>query len=198
MAKRGFDVLASGLGLALLWPVFLVVWLLIKLDDGGALFFRQTRVGWRGRPFEIVKFRTMRAGADRAGPEITAAGDARITGAGRWLRRTKLDELPQLWNVLRGDMSFVGPRPEVPKYVARYTSEQRRVLDLRPGITDEASLEFREEETLLASADDPERVYVEHCVPRKIALNLAYAAHASVWRDFGVILRTIRVIWLRR
>ena len=198
MPKRVFDVFVSVLALILFWPLLLAATLLIKLDDRGAIIYRQVRVGRFGREFMIVKFRTMRERSDVAGPSITAAGDPRITRVGRWLRKTKLDELPQLWNVLLGEMSFVGPRPEVPKYVALYTAEQRRVLDLPPGITDEASVEFKDEESLLASASDPEKYYVEYCIPRKIALNLAYAEKATVFQDVKVMLRTIRSIWFRR
>lgn len=198
MTKRIFDVVFSVVGLMLLWPVFLLVALLVKLDDRGTVFYRQVRVGRWGREFRIVKFRTMREGADKAGPSITAARDVRITRVGHWLRKAKLDELPQLWNVLRADMSFVGPRPEVPKYVALYTPEQRKVLELIPGITDEASLEFRDEEELLAAAAAPGRYYVEYCIPRKIMLNLAYARRAGLLRDMGVILRTVCSVWLRR
>jgi lipopolysaccharide/colanic/teichoic acid biosynthesis glycosyltransferase len=197
VAKRTFDLFISLVGLALVGPVFLVVWLLVKLDDGGPVFYRQERVGRLGRLFRIIKFRTMSVGAETAGPSITATGDRRITRIGRLLRKTKIDELPQLWNVLRGEMSFVGPRPEVPKYVMLYTPEQREVLALRPGITDEASVEFRNEEELLAAAADPESFYVTQCLPRKIALNLAYARRANVFRDLFVILRTVRLVWLR-
>jgi Sugar transferases involved in lipopolysaccharide synthesis len=197
-AKRLFDVSFSLAGLIVFSPLMLFVALLIKLDDGGACFYRQVRVGRLGREFKILKFRTMCDGADRAGPSITAAGDARITRVGRWLRKAKLDELPQLWNVLRGEMSFVGPRPEVPKFVALYTSEQRRVLNLIPGITDEASLEFRDEEEMLAAVPEPARYYVEYCIPRKVAVNLAYAKNASVLKDVFVIIRTMILVWLRR
>ena len=198
MAKRTFDLFFSLFGLALLWPLFLLVSLLIKLSDRGPVFFRQIRIGRFSREFRIVKFRTMRDGADKAGPSITASSDSRITPIGRWLRKTKLDELPQLWNVLRGDMSFVGPRPEVPKYVALYTEDQKKVLDLSPGITDEASLEFRNEEELLAAAVDREKYYIEFCIPRKIELNMSYAGKANVYRDVLVILRTISSMWLHR
>jgi lipopolysaccharide/colanic/teichoic acid biosynthesis glycosyltransferase len=198
MAKRGFDIVFSLAGLVLLLPVLLAVALMVKLDDRGPVFFRQIRVGRYGRTFRIAKFRTMGVGADRKGPGITAAGDRRVTRTGRVLRRTKLDELPQLWNVLCGEMSFVGPRPEIPGYVALYTPEQRSVLDLRPGITDEATIAFRDEEALLAAAADPEKYYLEHCLPRKISLNLAYARRAGVLGDVGVILRTIGAVWMRR
>lgn len=197
MTKRAFDIVISLVALILLWPLLLAAALLIKLDDRGAIIYRQVRVGRFGSEFRIVKFRTMRERSDVAGPSITAACDPRITRVGRWLRKTKLDELPQLWNVLRGEMSFVGPRPEVPKYVALYTAEQKRVLDLAPGITDEASVEFKDEESLLASASDPEKYYVEYCIPRKIALNLAYAKKATVFQDAKVIIRTINSVWFR-
>ena len=198
MVKRTFDILLASLGLLLLSPFFALAWLAIKLDDGNAVLFRQVRIGKGGETFVILKFRSMRPEGCRTGSYVTARGDPRITNVGIWLRRCKLDELPQLWNVLRGDMSFVGPRPEVPRYVAFYTEEQRQVLKLRPGITDEASIEFRDEEALLATAQDPERFYVEQCIPRKIALNLEYARRASLWADIGVILRTVGLVWFRR
>ena len=197
MVKRAFDLTFALLGSALLAPISLIIWLAVKLDDGGPVFYRQTRVGWRGQPFEIIKFRTMRTGADRIGPGITASGDPRITRVGRWLRKAKLDELPQLWNVLRGTMSLVGPRPELPQYVAHYSPEQRRVLELRPGITDEASIQFRDEEALLAAAANPEEFYLEYCLPRKIELNLAHAEQAGLLGDLRVLFRTIGAVWLR-
>jgi lipopolysaccharide/colanic/teichoic acid biosynthesis glycosyltransferase len=184
--------------MAVLWPVLFMVAFLIKIDDGGPIFFLQERIGRHGGPFRIIKFRTMNVGAEKAGPSITASGDHRITRIGRLLRKAKIDELPQLWNVLCGEMSFVGPRPEVKKYVAMYTVEQREVLALKPGITDEASVAFREEEALLAVAVDREAYYVQYCLPRKIAINLAYARQANVVRDLGVIFRTICAVWLRR
>jgi lipopolysaccharide/colanic/teichoic acid biosynthesis glycosyltransferase len=198
MTKRTLDLFLALLGLLLLWPVLILVWLAIRADDGGPLFFRQSRIGWKGRPFQILKFRTMRTTHDSAQPSITATGDPRVTPAGLWLRRTKIDELPQLWNVLKGEMSFVGPRPEVPQYVALYTEAQQAVLLLHPGITDEASIEFRDEEKLLATAQNRERFYIEHCMPQKIALNLAYAKRATVLRDLGVIIRTFCSVWIQR
>ncbi len=132
--------------------------------------------------------------AERLGPGVTRDGDPRITGIGRLLRKTKLDELPQLWNVLLGDMSFVGPRPELPRYVEKYTAEQKRVLALKPGITDVATLEFRNEEELLCTAAETEKFYLEYCVPRKIELNLAYAGKASVWEDIKIIFRTLLLL----
>ena len=192
MGKRIFDLILATAGLLLTWPLLVFSFVAIKLDDGGPWLFRQIRIGRAGRPFQILKIRTMRPHA--AGPSVTARGDPRVTRVGHWLRQTKLDELPQLWNVLVGEMSMVGPRPEVPRYVEMYSPSQREVLRLRPGITDEASIEFRDEEKLLADAPEPEAFYIEHCIPRKIAINLAYARKASVARDIGVILRTLMAL----
>jgi lipopolysaccharide/colanic/teichoic acid biosynthesis glycosyltransferase len=164
---------------------------LIKVADRGPVFFRQERVGQHGEVFRIWKFRTMVVNAERMGLSITARGDPRVTRLGKLLRKWKLDELPQFWNVLQGEMSLVGPRPEVPRYIGKYTEAQRRVLSLKPGITDIATLEFREEESLLSSSPDPERLYIDYCIPRKIELNLAYAAQASLWKDTLVILWTL-------
>jgi lipopolysaccharide/colanic/teichoic acid biosynthesis glycosyltransferase len=161
------------------------------------VFFRQERIGEGGRPFRIWKFRSMRAMSAHDGRLITVAGDPRITPIGRRLRAGKLDELPQLLNVLAGEMTLVGPRPEVGRYVALYTPAQAQVLALRPGITDPASLAFIDEERRLAGAAEPERAYVEAIMPQKIALNLAYAAHASIWSDALVIARTVMRVLLR-
>lgn len=190
-AKRLVDVLLSVGALAALAPVLAVAALAIKLDDGGPVFFRQERVGQQGRPFRIWKFRSMRAGPRDGARLVTVAGDPRITRSGRWLRRSKLDEVPQLLNVLAGEMTLVGPRPEVGRYVARYTGAQAQVLALRPGITDPASIAFIDEEERLAAAADPERTYVETIMPAKIAINLAYAERANLWRDAMVIARTV-------
>ena len=189
--KRAFDILFSALGLLLLIPFLLLLAILVKFSDGGPVFFRQKRVGQWGGPFTIMKFRTMVINAEKMGLSVTKDGDPRITKIGRFMRRTKLDELPQLWNVLRGDMSFVGPRPEMPRYVEKYTLEQRHVLELKPGITDLATIKFRNEEDLLRTAPDTERFYVEFCMPRKIELNLAYARRACLWEDTKIILRTL-------
>ena len=191
-AKRTLDLVAAGAGLVLLAPLLAVVAVLVKTEDGGPVFFRQERVGYRSRPFRIWKFRTMVPDAGAQGLPLTVGGDSRVTRIGAWLRRLKLDELPQLFNVLAGDMSLVGPRPEVPCYVASYSAEQRRVLDLVPGLTDEASIRYVAESALLAATLDPEHVYVSEIVPDKIRLNLAYAAHATVWTDVWVILATLR------
>lgn len=197
MTKRFMDLGMAVLGLALALPVAAVVAVAIKISDAGPVFFRQERVGRWGRPFRIWKFRTMRANADKMGPSVTCTGDLRVTPIGRFLRKWKLDELPQLLNVLAGDMSFVGPRPEVPRYVALYTPAQREVLSLRPGITDLATIEFRHEEDLLAKASDPEHFYRTVCIPKKVELNLRYAKHASVSADIRIIIRTIGAIFHR-
>lgn len=194
--KRVFDVLLSALGLALLGPLFLAIAFLIKLEDGGSSFFRQERVGFRGQLFRIWKFRTMVADAASSDRPLTIGEDPRVTRVGRWLRRLKLDELPQLINVLRGEMSLVGPRPELPCYVARYSAAERRVLDLVPGITCEASIRYRNESAVLAQADDPERAFVEAIMPEKIQLNLAYGGRATLWTDFVLIMRTLRALYL--
>jgi lipopolysaccharide/colanic/teichoic acid biosynthesis glycosyltransferase len=191
LEKRLFDIVASAIGLLVLWPVFLVIAVLIKLEDGGPVFYRQERIGYKGRPFKIWKFRTMVVNADKLGKPLTVGRDPRITRVGYWLRKFKLDELPQLLNVLLGEMSLVGPRPEVPQYVALYAPEQRKVLDLVPGITDPASIKFANEAELLAEASDPEKFYIEHIMPAKIRLNMEYASHATLWSDILVILKTL-------
>ncbi|MBW6394564.1 sugar transferase [Thermus sp. SYSU G05001] len=192
-SKRVFDLCLAIPGLLLLAPLFLLIALLIKLDDGGPVFFRQERVGYRGRRFRIWKFRTMRVDAEQQG-SLTVGDDPRITRAGRWLRKFKLDELPQLINVILGEMSLVGPRPEVPKYVALYGEAELPVLDLVPGITDPASIAFRNESEMLGRAPDPETMYVESIMREKIRINLEYAGKATVWTDFLVILRTLQVL----
>ncbi|OWQ87495.1 sugar transferase [Roseateles aquatilis] len=192
MAKRLFDIVCAGLGLLLLSPLLLVVAAWIKLDSAGPVMFRQERVGRFGKPFRIHKFRTMRVDAPALGPQITVGADARITRSGQWLRATKIDELPQLWDVLRGAMSLVGPRPEVPRYVAMYPAELREVvLSVRPGITDPASLSFRDESELLARAEDPEREYVEVVMPMKLRLAADYVRNASLAGDVRLILATL-------
>jgi lipopolysaccharide/colanic/teichoic acid biosynthesis glycosyltransferase len=191
-AKRAFDLCGAAVGLVVLLPLFAAIALAITVSDGGPVFFRQVRVGRNGRPFKMLKFRTMVPDAERLGGLLTVGGDPRVTPMGAWLRRHKLDELPQLLNVLVGDMSLVGPRPEVPKYVALYTPAQRRVLDLTPGITDPGSLAYVNESELLANSAEPERTYVLHVMPDKLRRNLEYAAVASVWTDLGVILSTVR------
>jgi lipopolysaccharide/colanic/teichoic acid biosynthesis glycosyltransferase len=191
MAKRAFDLFWSVLGLVVLSPLLLLVAILVKLEDGGPVFFRQVRIGRGGHPFRIWKFRTMVVDAERQGRAITVGQDRRITRIGRYLRSTKLDEFPQLLNVLAGEMSLVGPRPEVPRYVDHYTEAQRAILGLRPGITDLASIKYRNESDLLGQAEDPEATYVQVVLPDKIRINLAYAEGAGVGSDFLVILATL-------
>jgi len=189
--KRIFDVVASGLGLMALAPLFGLAALLIKLRDRGPVFYRQTRIGRAGRPFRIWKFRTMVPDADRSGVLITVGRDSRITPIGRWLRKFKIDELPQLINVFVGEMSFVGPRPEVEKYVSLYTEEQRRVLAYVPGITDPASLKYYNESELLEQSEDSDRMYVEEIMPDKTAINLEYAQRSTVWSDLRLVVGTV-------
>jgi lipopolysaccharide/colanic/teichoic acid biosynthesis glycosyltransferase len=196
MAKRCYDLFFSALGLLLLSPVLLGLAVLVRLCDSAPVFYRQKRVGQHGRPFEIWKFRTMLPGADRLGPAITKTGDSRVTRLGRFLRAAKLDELPQLWNVFLGDMSLVGPRPEVPRYVALYTAEQRQILAYKPGITDLATLRFRNEELLLRQAQNIERFYRKVCIPRKLAMNFEYLRQSTVLTDTGIILRTLFPSWV--
>ena len=194
-AKRGLDIVLSLTVLPVVVPVLALAALWIKLDSPGPVLYRQERVGRHGRLFRIHKLRTMRVHDDR-GPQLTQAGDARITRAGRWLRRRRVDELPQLWDVLKGDMSLVGPRPEVPRYMACYPEEaRRRILSVRPGITERAALELRDEDRLLANAADPERVYIEQILPLKQRYALDYVAHHSLWSDLRTLWATLGVLW---
>ena len=194
IAKRVMDIAISAAALCVLWPVFLLIALAIVIDDPGPVFYRQVRVGRGGRPFRIFKFRTMVVDADKKGLSITVGRDSRITRVGAFLRKTKLDELAQLLNVLCGQMSFVGPRPEVPRYVELYTPYQRQVLLVRPGITDYASIAYRNENDLLAGADDPERMYIETIMPDKIELNMKYLREISPLTDVRLILRTVLAV----
>jgi lipopolysaccharide/colanic/teichoic acid biosynthesis glycosyltransferase len=187
--KRAFDFAAALAGLALLAPFLAVVAVAIAVLDPGPVFFRQTRVGLGFRRFRLFKFRTMRAGG--GGPEITTGGDSRVTPVGRLLRRTKLDELPQLLNVLAGDMSLVGPRPEVPKYVELFRADYEAVLSTRPGITDYAAIEYRDEESVLAAFPDPEKGYVEKVLPAKIALYRRYLERMSLGADLEILIKTL-------
>ena len=197
MLKRTLDFTAAALGLLLLSPLLLLVALLIRLDSRGPVFFRQVRVGRHGQPFRIFKFRTMTQTQTAGAPQLTVGGDARITRAGRWLRRSKLDELPQLIDVLRGTMSLVGPRPEVPRYVEHYPEEHReRVLSVRPGITDFASVHFRNEGELLARAADPEREYLEVILPSKLRYAMHYVDNVSVADDLRVLGLTLRTVFV--
>lgn len=189
--KRIFDVVASGCGLLVLSPVFLILGVWVKLDSAGPVFYRQVRVGRFGRDFMLYKFRSMRVGSDKKGLITVGERDPRVTRSGYFIRKYKLDELPQLINVFVGDMSFVGPRPEVRKYVDMYTGEQRRVLDVRPGITDMASILYRNENELLATAEDPEMFYREVVMQDKLKINLEYVARHNFWFDIKLIFKTI-------
>ena len=194
LEKRIFDLFFTIPGVIFLTPLFLLIAILIKLDDGGPVFFRQERIGWRGKPFRMWKFRSMVVNAERVGSQLTVGRDFRITKIGHFLRKSKIDELPQLFNVLKGEMCLVGPRPEVPRYVKLYTLQQSRVLDLVPGITDVASITYRNENNILANCPDPEHEYIKKIIPDKIRINLQYSDKASIWDDFLVILRTIKVL----
>ena len=193
MLKRIFDIVSSLFGLILLSPFMIIIAILIKLDSKGPVFFKQVRVTKNGREFKIFKYRTMKIGSDKYS-QITVGKDSRITKVGDFLRKYKLDEIPQLINVLIGDMSLVGPRPEVPKYVALYTEEQREILKVRAGITDYASIEFSNENDILANEADPEKAYIEKIMPRKIELNKKYLSEISVMTDIKIILLTIKKI----
>lgn len=192
--KRLFDVVASGVGLLLLSPLFLLVAIWIKLDSPGPVFYRQVRVGRYNRDFRIFKFRSMRVGADK-GSLVTIGGrDPRVTRSGYFIRKFKIDELPQLINVFIGDMSLVGPRPEVRHYVNYWTKEQLHVLDVRPGITDPASIKFRNENELLKKAEDPEKYYIEVIMQEKLRLYLKYVEKHNFWYDIKLIFQTFGVI----
>jgi lipopolysaccharide/colanic/teichoic acid biosynthesis glycosyltransferase len=193
MPKRLLDLLLAGTGLVLLVPLLVLIALAIKLDSPGPVFYRQVRVGRCGREFRIHKFRTMTHNPADRGPQLTVGVDARITRVGAVLRRTKLDELAQLFDVLEGTMSLVGPRPEVPRYVALYPAALReKVLSVRPGITDFASIEYRDESTLLAQSRDPERTYREVILPAKLALQARYVDLCSLKTDLSILVRTLR------
>ncbi|WP_338968773.1 sugar transferase [Fusobacterium nucleatum] len=193
MLKRIFDIILSLFGLIILLPFMLIIAIFIKLDSKGPVFFKQLRVTKNGREFKVFKYRTMRVGSDKYS-QITVGKDDRITKIGSFLRKYKLDEIPQLINVLIGDMSLVGPRPEVPKYVALYTDEQKEILKVRAGITDYASIEFSNENDLLASEEDPEKAYIEKIMPKKIELNKKYISEISMLTDIKIILLTIKKI----
>ena len=192
--KRIFDVTASGLGLLLLSPLFLIVAIWIRLDSPGPVFYRQTRVGRYNKDFRLLKFRSMRVGSDKKGLITVGGRDPRVTRSGYWIRKYKLDELPQLINVFKGDMSLVGPRPEVRKYVDLYTPEQLHVLDVRPGITDLASSRYRNENELLEQAADPEQFYRDTVMQDKLRINLEYVSGHSFFKDIKIILMTFKAV----
>ena len=193
-SKRAFDIVASFFGLIILFLPFLCIALAIKLTSRGPVFFRQVRVGRNGKEFRIFKFRTMVTDAEKKGLQITVGQDKRVTFVGKILRKTKMDELPQLINVFAGQMSFVGPRPEVPHYVGMYSEYQRNVLRVRPGITELASIVYRDENEVLGQSEDPEKTYIEEIMPKKIELNLQYIRKMSFWYDIKLIFQTFAAI----
>ncbi|WP_195263771.1 sugar transferase [Clostridium sp. 1001275B_160808_H3] len=189
--KRIFDFLASLLGIIILSPILLIVAIAIKIDSKGNILFMQKRIGKNGVPFYIYKFRTMVSDAEKIGKQITVGKDNRITKVGAFLRKYKIDELPQLFNVLKGDMSLVGPRPEVPKYVDLYTESEKRVLEVRPGITDLASLRYKDENDILGNVDNPEEYYINVIMKDKLKLNLEYIEKSNLIFDISLIFKTI-------
>ena len=191
MLKRGFDVVSSLTGIILLFPFLLILWICIRLESSGGGFYRQVRVGKNGIDFRLWKFRTMQTGADKKGLLTIGGRDSRVTRIGYYLRKYKLDELPQLINVLVGDMSIVGPRPEVRKYVELYSQDQQKVLSVQPGITDYASIEYSNENELLAKSENPEKTYIEEILPAKLELNQKYLNEQSFFTDFKIIFQTI-------
>lgn len=195
MTKRLFDIFFSLFGILILFPLFLIISLLIVIDSKGGVFYLQNRVGRCGKDFKLFKFRTMQSNSDKKGLLTVGSKDSRITKIGYYLRKYKIDELPQLINVLNGTMSFVGPRPEVRKYVDLYNEDQLQILNVQPGITDFASLEYFHENDLLAKSDNPEKTYIEEVMPAKIALNKKYIANPSLGTDISIILKTIKKIF---
>ena len=188
---RVFDILFSSVGLIILFPIFIILYILICLESKGGGFYKQLRVGKEGKDFYVFKFRSMRTGSDQRGLITVGSKDSRITQIGYFIRKYKLDELPQLFNVLKGDMSLVGPRPEVRKYVDLYTNEQRKVLSVRPGITDYASIEYIDENTILGKAVDSDKAYIERIIPDKIRYNIKYINNQSLSEYFKIIFLTI-------
>ena len=191
MIKRFFDFTVSLIAMIILSPLYLFLAIFVKLDSKGPVIYKQKRIGKDGKEFILYKFRTMYVGADRKGKITVGHRDPRVTRVGYYLRKYKLDELPQLFNILRGDMSFVGPRPEVEKYVKLYDEQQRKVLSVRPGLTDYASLEYVDESEILAKSDNPEQTYIEEVMPAKLALNLKYIEERNFLVDLKLILKTI-------
>lgn len=195
MIKRLFDITTSLIALILLLPLIIVVSILIMSDSKGGAFFHQIRVGQKGREFKLHKFRTMRPAAESSGQLTVGMRDSRITKIGYTLRRYKLDELPQLWNILVGEMSVVGPRPEVPKYVGMYNAEQRKVLNVRPGLTDYASIKYVNENEVLEKSSNPEKTYIEEIMPEKLQLNLKYIEEQSLITDLKILSATFKAIF---
>lgn len=191
ITKRVFDIVACVTAGLVLCPLWLCIGLAVACGSKGGAFYRQTRVGRNGKEFKLLKFRTMRQDADKIGGLITVGEDSRVTRIGKFLRNYKLDELPQFLNIIKGDMSIVGPRPEVPKYVALYDERQRRVLSVRPGLTDYASIEYISENELLAQSADPDKTYIEEIMPAKLELNLKYIDNQSIMEDLRLIFKTL-------
>jgi lipopolysaccharide/colanic/teichoic acid biosynthesis glycosyltransferase len=191
VAKRLFDILASLFGLIILFPFLFIISICVLFSSPGGIFYRQVRVGKNGKDFLLWKFRTMKPDSDKKGLLTVGGRDPRVTGIGYFLRKYKLDELPQLFNVLSGEMSLVGPRPEVRKYVEMYSPEQLKVLEVKPGITDYASIEYSKENELLAKSSDPEKTYIEEIMPAKLKLNMKYIEEKSFWTDLKIIFRTV-------
>lgn len=194
MIKRGFDIFFAFVGILFLLPIYTLIAILIKIDSKGSIVYKQERIGEKGIPFKVFKFRTMKPNSFAKGTLTIGSRDARVTRVGYYLRKYKLDELPQLFNVLMGDMSFVGPRPEIRKYTDLYTEEQRKILDVKPGITDYASIKFRNENDILAVSDDPEKLYIEKIMPQKIELNMMYINDYNILKDIRIILETFYTI----
>ncbi|MEH7384307.1 sugar transferase [Bacillus sp. JJ1521] len=194
VVKRAIDIIVAAIGIIVLSPILLLISLFIKLDSKGPVFFKQVRVGQFEKKFEILKFRTMVVEAEKLGKQITVGKDRRITRVGHFLRKYKVDEFPQLINVLKGDMSLVGPRPEVPKYTQYYNNEQRQIFLIRPGITDYASIKYSDESELLGRSSDPEKTYIEEIMVDKLKYNLQYLRKRSVFEDFLIIFKTIKKI----
>lgn len=195
MLKRSFDIFFSFFGLIILSPLFLLIFVMVKTDSKGSVIYKQTRVGKNGKDFAVLKFRSMKQDSDSKGLLTVGGKDPRITKTGYFIRKYKLDELPQLINVLKGDMSFVGPRPEVRKYVLLYDEVQKKVLDVNPGITDVASIKYRNENEMLEGSDDPESFYIKEIMPVKLKMNLEYINDRSFFKDIKVILNTLKTVF---
>lgn len=194
IAKRVFDVVVSLILLVVLSPVFLILWVAIRVDSKGAALFQQIRVTQYGREFRIYKFRTMVVDAEKLGAQVTTKGDSRVTRVGRFLRKCRLDELPQLVNILKGDMSFVGTRPEVPRYVAAYSDVMWATLLLPAGVTSTASIEYKDEDRLLSNAEDADKTYIDAILPEKMKYNLQYLLDYSFWKDIKIMIKTVLAV----
>lgn len=194
MLKRTFDILFSLGGIIFLSPILILISIIVKADSAGPVLYRQTRVGKNNIDFDLLKFRSMKINSDKSGLLTVGGRDSRITTAGYYLRKYKLDELPQLINVLKGEMSFVGPRPEVRKYVELYNTQQKKILNVRPGITDTASIKYRDESEILAGQKDPEEFYIKYIMPEKIKMNLEYMNDRSMFKDVKIIFKTFGAI----